>query len=45
MEAILDWNLIHRTEDEMLKLFSQASQKLKVEREDSKINLFVVMEK
>jgi extracellular factor (EF) 3-hydroxypalmitic acid methyl ester biosynthesis protein len=45
MEAILDWNLIHRTEEEMTKLFSQASQKLKIEREDSKINLFVVMEK
>jgi hypothetical protein len=45
MEAILDWNLIHRSESEMLGLFSQASKKLKVEKEESKINLFVVMEK
>lgn len=45
MEAVLDWNLIHRTEAEMLGLFSQATKKVKVEKEESKINLFVVMEK
>ena len=45
MEAVLDWNLIHRSEAEMIALFSQASKKLKVEKEESKINLFVIMEK
>jgi hypothetical protein len=45
MELALDWNLIHRSEEELYNLFSPISPEIKIEREKEAVNLFCVISK
>lgn len=45
MEMALDWNLIYRSESDMLRLFNGLDGSLRIEREEEKINLFGVLKK
>ena len=45
MEYALDWELIHRSEQDLLNLFSDIGGNLKVEKESLDINLFCVITK
>lgn len=45
MEYALDWELIHRSEQDLLNLFRDTGGKLRVEKESLDINLFCVIEK
>lgn len=45
MEALGDWYLIYRNEENLKQLFSQITHKLKIESEKEGVNLFAVMEK
>lgn len=40
MELAWDWNLIHRSSDDMKQLFTHLSKEIFVESEDEKVNLF-----
>lgn len=45
MELVLDWELIYRSSEQLLKLFSHLPGTLKVEEEGEKVNLFCVIQK
>lgn len=45
MEALGDWYLIYRNEENLKELFSRVTSKLQIESEKEGINLFAVMEK
>jgi hypothetical protein len=45
MELILDWHLIYRSEEDLLRIFKDLGSKIWVEKEPLGINLFVVIEK
>ena len=45
MEYGLDWELIHRSEQDLLNLFKDTGGKLTIEKESLDINLFCVIEK
>lgn len=45
MEALGDWYLIYRNEENLKELFSRVTNKLQIESEKEGINLFAVMEK
>lgn len=45
MEYALDWELIHRSEQELLGLFSETGGELEIEKESLDINLFCVIKK
>lgn len=45
MELILDWHLIYRSEEDLLRIFKGLGSKVRVEKEPLGINLFVVIEK
>jgi len=45
MEHILDWNLIHRSDEEMKALGLKISSDVHVEYEEEKINLFLIITK
>lgn len=45
MDLALDWSLIYRSEEDLIRLFGPLSDKVYVEKEDLGINLFCVIEK
>ncbi|MDG0815663.1 class I SAM-dependent methyltransferase [Bdellovibrio svalbardensis] len=45
MELILDWHLIYRSEEDLLRIFKGMGSKIWVEKEPLGVNLFVVIEK
>lgn len=45
MELILDWVLIYRSEEDLLRIFKGMGSKIWVEKEPLGVNLFVVIEK
>lgn len=45
MEALGDWYLIYRDENQIMNLFKNITSKLTIEKEAENINLFAVMEK
>lgn len=45
MELVLDWHLIYRDDEDLLKLFGGVSPKISIEREPLGINLFCVLKK
>ncbi|MNT52042.1 hypothetical protein D3C72_1890480 [compost metagenome] len=45
MELILDWHLIYRSEDDLLRIFQGLGSKIWVEKEPLGINLFLVIRK
>jgi SAM-dependent methyltransferase len=45
MELILDWHLIYRSEEDLLRIFNGMGSKIWVEKEPLGVNLFVVIEK
>ncbi len=45
MELILDWHLIYRSEEDLLRIYKGMGSKVWVEKEPLGINLFVVIEK
>ncbi|MNL14641.1 hypothetical protein D3C87_1355920 [compost metagenome] len=45
MELILDWHLIYRSEEDLLRIFKGMGSKIWVEKEPLGINLFVVIQK
>lgn len=45
MEAIGDWYLIYRSEDQLIKLYSQVSRNIKIESEPEGVNLFAILRK
>lgn len=45
MELILDWHLIYRSEEDLLRIFKGLGSKIWVEKEPLGVNLFVVIEK
>jgi hypothetical protein len=45
MALIMDWQLIYRSEQDLLRLFRGTTEKILIEKEAEGINLFAVMEK
>lgn len=45
MEYVLDWELIHRSEQDLLSLFKDIGGELSIEKESLDINLFCVIKK
>ncbi|MNJ99788.1 hypothetical protein D3C87_175690 [compost metagenome] len=45
MELILDWHLIYRSEEDLLRIFQGLGSKMWVEKEPLGINLFIVIQK
>lgn len=45
MELILDWHLIYRSEEDLLRIFKGMGSKIWVEKEPLGVNLFVVIQK
>ena len=45
MEMVLDWKLIYRSEEDLLRIFQGLGSKIWVEKEPLGINLFVVIQK
>lgn len=45
MELILDWHLIYRSEEDLLRMFKGMGSKIWVEKEPLGVNLFVVIKK
>lgn len=45
MELVLDWHLIYRSEEDLLRLFKGFGSKVWVEKEPLGVNLFVVIQK
>lgn len=45
MELILDWHLIYRSEEDLLRIFKGLGSKIWVEKEPLGVNLFVVIQK
>jgi hypothetical protein len=45
MELILDWHLIYRSEEDLLRIFDGLGSKIWVEKEPLGVNLFVVIKK
>ncbi len=45
MELILDWHLIYRSEEDLLRIFQGLGSKIWIEKEPLGINLFVVIQK
>ncbi len=45
MQTMFDWNLILRSEEDLTKLFETESSRVKIEKEENRVNLFAVIEK
>ncbi|QLY26459.1 class I SAM-dependent methyltransferase [Bdellovibrio sp. KM01] len=45
MELILDWHLIYRSEEDLLRIFNGLGSKIWIEKEPLGVNLFVVIKK
>lgn len=45
MEMILDWHLIYRSQEDMIRLFSNIGKSVEVEQEKLGINLFAIVKK
>lgn len=45
MELVLDWHLIYRSEEDLLRIFKGMGSKVWVEKEPLGVNLFVVIQK
>ena len=45
MELILDWHLIYRSEEDLLRIFDGIGSKIWIEKEPLGVNLFVVIQK
>lgn len=45
MELVLDWHLIYRSEEDLLRMFKGMGSKVWVEKEPLGVNLFVVIQK
>lgn len=45
MEIILDWHLIYRTRDDLLRIFGQIGKTVEIEQEQLGINLFALINK
>jgi SAM-dependent methyltransferase len=45
MELVLDWNLIYRSEEDLMRIFKGIGKSIHVEQEPLGINLFVVISK
>ena len=45
MKIALDWDLIHRSEEDMERLFKHLGGKISVEFEEQQINIFCIIEK
>jgi SAM-dependent methyltransferase len=45
MELVLDWHLIYRSEEDLLRIFKGLGSKVWVEKEPLGVNLFVVIQK
>ncbi|WII72946.1 class I SAM-dependent methyltransferase [Bdellovibrio sp. 22V] len=45
MELVLDWHLIYRSEEDLLRIFKGLGSKIWVEKEPLGVNLFVVIQK
>ena len=45
MELVLDWHLIYRSEEDLLRIFKGMGSKIWVEKEPLGVNLFVVIQK
>ncbi len=45
MELVLDWNLIYRSPEDLLRIFQDVTPNINIEQESLGINLFAVMEK
>ena len=45
MEMVLDWKLIYRSEEDLLRIFQGLGSRIWVEKEPLGINLFVVIQK
>lgn len=45
MELVLDWHLIYRSEEDLLKLFEGLGSEVTIEKEPLGVNLFVIIKK
>lgn len=45
MELFLDWNLIYRSEQDLIRIFNVVTPKIVVEQEELRINLFACLQK
>lgn len=45
MEVFLDWHLIYRTNEDLVRIFSPVSKKIEVEEEPLGINIFAIIKK